>query len=74
MIEQVFEKILNAPELGIFGLLFLGALWFYRKDSLSHKKDYQVVAKEMFDVVNRNTESSTKLSEAIKGIKGVDVK
>jgi len=38
----------------------------HKEDMFSHKKDYEDVVKEMFDVVNKNTESNTKLSEAVR--------
>jgi len=38
----------------------------HETDIVEHKKDYEDIVKQMFEVVNKNTESNTKLSEAVK--------
>ena len=70
--EKIIEYLINhAGEgaSGIFLVLFLLLLWTLRKDSKEHKQEYKEVVRQMFDVVNKNTESNTKLSESITDLK-----
>ena len=50
----------------IFLLLFIYLMYQLRQDASAHRVEYQEIVKQMFDVVNKNTESNTKLSEAVK--------
>ena len=68
--EGIVKAILEHS--GQAGLVFiaLGVLiYFMRKDSKAHRSEYTEVVKQMFAVVNKNTESNTRLSESISDLK-----
>ena len=68
---QILEFFSSNPQFasnGVFFLLFIAALYFFRKDSLDHKKEYKSVAEEMFKVVRHNTESNTKLTTTLENM------
>ena len=70
--DSIIKGLFSSTELGqsaVFLALFLLMFYYLRKDSKSHKSEYQQVVKQMFDVVNKNTESNTRLSESIHNLK-----
>jgi hypothetical protein len=69
---QIVDAIIQNAGQGasaIFLLLFLLLLWMLRQDTKEHKKEYRDTVHQMFDVVNKNTESNAKLSESISDLK-----
>lgn len=64
--DTLFDKILNQPELGIFGLLFLYTFYLLRKDASEHRGEYKEIAEKLMTIVEANTVANTKLNESIE--------
>ena len=66
---EVVLKHAQSGQSGIFFVLFVIIIWFFRRDAQEHKREYRETALQMFGVVNKNTEANTRLAESIKDLK-----
>jgi predicted metalloendopeptidase len=68
MMGEIIESILGNEQLGvstIFLALTVGVFYYLRKDTAEHRKEYKETVQQMFQVVEKNTEANTKLSQTI---------
>ena len=69
---EVATSLLSKTEMGMSGIflaLFLLVFWTSRQDAKSHKEELKILAEALLLVVEKNTESNTKLSDSILNLK-----
>ena len=79
-VSAIVKSLMTSSQLGLVGILliamYFGGKFFWKEynklqsrhkeDIREQKEEYKDIVKEMFEVVNKNTESHTKLSEAVR--------
>jgi len=66
------ELIKNLGDVGLIGVMsiFLYILWKHHTKTVdNHREDHKATTKNLMEVVNQNTESNTKLSDAVNSLK-----
>ena len=64
IISVIFTKDMGAAT--IFLSMLGVCVYYFRKDALSHKRDYRKTTERMMSVVDNNTRASVELSQIIK--------
>jgi hypothetical protein len=67
--EAILDKLIQSPEMGVFGMLFLLTFYLLRKDAISHRNEYKEILERMMEIVKQNTEANTKLHESIEHLR-----
>jgi len=68
-IVEILKPYIKEGTGGVFLILFIYMLYQLRKDQAEHKAEYKEVIKQMFQVVDKNTESHSKLCSSIDTLK-----
>ena len=69
---DVVSHALSNAELGMSGVflaLFLLVFWTSRQDAKAHKEELKVLSESLLLVVEKNTESNTRLADSISFLK-----